>query len=216
MTKTIILKCECEDNSIYFDDLFEMGFSPFLLCGNKDYKTVSNNRELENIYDRFQQYLTWGYGVEDFMHDTGVKINANRTKFYKALNIEDESSALLSVLYLVTGKRWAFTTLRGCCQGDWIECLHCIDEMSRNDLDYIEAVFFNTGCELGVIENADDFLYSVLADLGTVDTSNVDYWDYTDKFRNEDIAKHLGFDPAECVFMEEHSSMVRVSSFSVC
>ena len=210
MTKNIILKCECEDNSIYFDDLFEMGFSPFLLCGNKDYKVRSNNKELENIYDCFQQYLTWGYDVEDFLHDTDVKINANRVKFYKALNAEDEGSALLSVLYLVTGKRWAFTTLRGCCQGDWIECLYCIDEMSRDDLDYIEAVFFNTGCELGVIENTDG------VDLETVDASDVDYWDYTDKFRNEDIAKHLGFDPADCVFMEEHSSMVRVSSFSVC
>lgn len=42
------------------------------------------------------------------------------------------------------------------------------------------------------------------------------YWDYTDKYRNEDIAKHLGFNAADCVFMEEHSSMVRVSSFSVC
>lgn len=207
MTKKIILKCECEDNSIWFNDLFEMGFSPFLLCGNKDYKVLSNDKELENIYNCFQQYLTWGYDVEDFMHDTGVKINANRVKFYKALNLEDESAALLSVLYLVTGKRWAFTTLRGCCQGDWIECLSCIDEMSRDVLDYIEAVLFNTGYELGVIECADDI------DIENVDTSDVDYWDYTDKWRDDDICKWLGFDPADCVLLEEHKRTVTISNF---
>lgn len=153
----------------------------------------------------------WAYEVESFMYEAGVKIAGNRTQFYKALtSCRDDSENVCNVLNLIFGGNWKYITIRGCCQGDWADFIYNAAVISDEEVEYIESVYFNTGYELGIIEDADG------VDLEDIDKSNVDYWDYTDKFRNDDIAKHLGFNPADCVFMEEHSSMVRVSSFSVC
>lgn len=218
MTKTVILKCECEDNSIYWDNLLNddtykgeyRGFAVSDSYGNNYMHgwTCSDDR-LSDVLEAFNHFGGWADEVEDFMYNAGVKIAGNRTKFYKALTAsKDASENACNVLNLIFGGNWKYTTIQGC--GDWADCIYNSAVISDDELEYIEAVYFNTGYELGVIEDADGM------DLEDIDKSNVDYWDYTDKFRNEDIAKHLGFNPADCVFMEEHSSMVRVSSFSVC
>lgn len=220
MTRTIILKCECEDNSIFWDSIINSdtyrgeyrGFAVSSSYGNNYMHswTCSDDR-LSDVLEAFNRFGGWADEVESFMYDAGVPANANRMTFYKALTAsKDVSDNCCNVLNLIFGGDWKYKTIRGCCQSDWADFIYNAAVISDEEVEYIESVYFNTGYELGVIEDADGM------DLETVDTSSVDYWDYTDKFRNEDIAKHLGFNPADCVFMEEHSSMVRVSSFSVC
>lgn len=220
MAKNIILKCECEWNGDYWDSLLTddtykgeyRGFAVSNSYGNNYMHgwTCSDDR-LSDVLEAFNSFSGWAEDVENFMYNAGVKIAGNRTQFYKALTgSEDASENACNVLNLIFGGNWKYKTIHGCCQSDWADFIYNAAVISDSEVNYIESVYFNTGCELGVIENADSM------DLEDIDKSDVDYWDYTDKYRNEDIAKHFGFDPADCVFMEEHSSMVRVSSFSVC
>lgn len=209
MTKKIILKCEPDwDCDIYFDMCLENDSVDFILCGNKDYQVKTNKQFLENVIDAYERFSGWASDVEDFMYYAGVEIAGNRTQFYKALTGSSRNDDnVCAVLRLITGKEWNCITLRGCCQGDWIDCFYCPETTSKDFIDYIEAVFFGTGYELGVIECADDI------DIENVDESDVDYWGYTDKWRDDDICKWLGFDPADCILLEEHKSTVTVSRF---
>ena len=220
MTKTIILKCECCDNSSYWDMLLSydtyrgeyMGFAVSNSYGNNYmHGWTCSDEKLSDVLEAFNRFSGCPEDVEDFMWCCGVKIAGNRTQFYKALtSCRDDSENACNVLNLIFGGNWKYKIIRGCCQGDWADFIYNAAVISDEEVEYIESVYFNTGYELGIIEDADG------VDLEAVDISSVDYWDYTDKFRNDDIAKHLGFNAADCVFMEEHSSMVRVSSFSVC
>lgn len=52
-----------------------------------------------------------------------------------------------AALELITGRRWDCCTLRGCCQGDWQECIYPADDWNGESLERLEAEYFNTGTE---------------------------------------------------------------------
>ena len=200
---TYILKCERYDNSIYWDMILGDEYNSFLVYGNRHF-SIQGDKEIERIYNIFQQYYgCYADYVEEFMDACDVKINGNRMAFYKALKMHYEDESFCEVLSLITGKKWEHYELRGCCQGDWVDIVVPAD--SKLDLDYMEAVYFNTGYELGVIENTDK-------EPEDIDASDVDYWDYTDKWTDEDIKKQMGLPDA--VVLEEHKRTVTVYSYS--
>lgn len=200
---TYILKCKSYDNSIYWDMLLDDEYNSFLIYGNRHF-SIQGDKEIERIYNIFQQYHGCDADyVEEFMDTCDVKINGNRTAFYKALNLHYEDESFCAVLSLITGKEWEHYELRGCCQGDWVDVVVPAD--TKLDLDYMEAVYFNTGYELGVIEDTDKKPDEIAA-------SDVDYWDYTDKWRDEDIKEQMGLPDA--VVLEEHKRTITVYSYS--
>ena len=98
-----------------------------------------------------------------------------------------ETVKILFQLY--TGKRWEKTTIRGCCQGDWQECLYCPDAISN--LYAFETIYFNTGTEFSISfdnpENEDfESIYCVdynykreIADAYGVKESDVVLYEFT-------------------------------------
>ena len=60
---------------------------------------------------------------------------------------EGSTDQLCAALDLITGRRWEYRTLRGCCQGDWQYCIYAADKWSADGLERLEAVYFNTGTE---------------------------------------------------------------------
>jgi hypothetical protein len=77
-------------------------------------------------------------------------------------DILDDESALYchrkyekfcQALELLTGKKWKFYTLRGCCQSDWQYCIYPADEWNAANLERLEAEYFNTGSEWIVHED---------------------------------------------------------------
>lgn len=58
-----------------------------------------------------------------------------------------EDGAMLEAMRLITGKEWDICSINGCCQGDWAEVIFPVDEYSREDLDRLEADYFNLGTE---------------------------------------------------------------------
>ena len=216
MTK-YILKCMSEDNSIYWDMLLTddtykneyRGFAVANSYGNNYMHgwTCSDDR-LSDVLEAFNLFDGYADSVEWFMLNSGVKIHANRVQFYKALtSCKDDSENACNVLNLIFGGNWKYKVIRGCCQGDWADFIYNAAVISEEEVNYIEAVYFNTGYELGIIEDTDK-------EPEEIDISDVDCWDYTDKWKDEDIIEHCGFLPGSAVVLEEHKSTVTVYSYS--
>lgn len=65
------------------------------------------------------------------------------TRVYKAL----QDGELCEALSVVTGKKWEYSTIRGCCQSDWQEVFYIADNWGREALSTFETEYFNTGTE---------------------------------------------------------------------
>lgn len=59
----------------------------------------------------------------------------------------DERETLCAVLSIVTGEKWAYRSINGCCQGDWNYIYYPVDRWSREALDAFEIEYFNMGTE---------------------------------------------------------------------
>jgi len=59
----------------------------------------------------------------------------------------NENTLICRALQLVTGKKYWYTTIRGCSQGDWQEILYPAGEYDGDDIERLEADYFNLGTE---------------------------------------------------------------------
>lgn len=207
---TYILKCSPDYNDTWFDslfgdDTFRGEYRGFAVGGHYKNDWKASDNELSRVLFYLDRFSGCASDVEWFMLSCGVKINGNRTQFYKALTASrDDSENACNVLNLIFGGSWKYTTLHGCCQGDWCDCIYNADIVKEDTLSYIEAVYFNTGYELGIIEDSDKA-------PAEIDFSDVDYWDYTDKWSDDDIKAWC--DLPKAVVLEDHESTVIVHSF---
>ena len=58
----------------------------------------------------------------------------------------EENDVLCDALELISGEEWEYSTIRGCCQGDWQEVIYPA-LYGREWLECFEAEYFNTGSE---------------------------------------------------------------------
>lgn len=59
---------------------------------------------------------------------------------------DDENAILCDVLELITGQKYEYTEIRGCCQRDWQNIIYPA-EYGREWLEQFETEYFNTGSE---------------------------------------------------------------------
>ena len=59
----------------------------------------------------------------------------------------NENALICRALQLVTGKAYESATIRGCSQGDWQEILYPAAEYDGDQIEHLEADYFNTGTE---------------------------------------------------------------------
>jgi hypothetical protein len=88
-----------------------------------------------------------------------VRLAKNYTEYSN--NSDDENEILCDVLELITGQKYDYATIRGCCQGDWQEIIYPA-EYGREWLSDFETEYFNTGAEWRISENdpeSDDNFY---------------------------------------------------------
>ena len=108
-----------------------------------------------------------------------------------------ENGILCRVLSIVIGEKWTWKTIHGSGQSDWQEVFYPADEWSRDDLDRLEAEYFNEGIEwdVWVREDGDD--------LDQAEPPTYVYttaWDQDGQRR--EIAAEFGGDPADVVLYE--------------
>ena len=100
----------------------------------------------------------------------------------------DEGELLCDVLELITGQKYDYTEIRGCCQGDWQEIIYPA-EYGREWLRDFETEYFNTGAEWRISENdpeGDDYYYFYSHE-------------WSDDGIRAEIAAAAGVDPADVV-----------------
>ena len=109
-------------------------------------------------------------------------------------------------LSVVMGIKFTCGTIRGCCQGDWLDYI-APETMNQEKLKYIEAVLFATGTEFETtevpIDSADDF--DKAHDAGQTNYLYTAKW--ADDDVKADIARQIGCKPEEVAVLkikEEH------------
>lgn len=119
-----------------------------------------------------------------FKKQSGNKFTQTEVKKFKELadkyfnaNRREENDILCELLEIIYEEPFINGTLRGSCQGDWMEYI-CPASM-RDNIDWIESVLFATGTEFVIsevpLENPDE-----------LDGSNSSI-DYTDKWNEEEV-----------------------------
>lgn len=122
--------------------------------------------------------------------------------------ITDESASLCRALQLVTGKEHESTTIRGCSQGDWQEIIFPASDYNGDDIERLEADYFNLGTEWIIHdessepETADEISGYMLYCYG---------WN-SDQIRAE-IASAAGVKP-EAVTMYEYAGSYSIAKYN--
>lgn len=158
------------------------------LADAKEYAELSENPDSEEakaayLEDRarYADYYFDKASGEAFTEEELAQLEQLSNEYFECRHNE-EKDILMKVLKILYGVDFTYGTLRGCCQGDWIDYV-APASTDTEYLDYIEAVYFGTGTEFSItadpIESADEF-----EDAPT-------YCDYTAYWRDEDIKKWI-------------------------
>lgn len=124
-----------------------------------------------------------------------AKLNDYALDYYRhGFKPDEEEKVLCDVLGMLHGKKFVTRTLRGCGQSDWVDVVLPEDRLGM--IDYVEAVWMGTGTEYKVAcidevvreeDESDEEYIDRISEAMDVDA----YFDYTDKWRDEDIKEWL-------------------------
>lgn len=135
------------------------------IYGNKNFKSITSEffdklpaalEDLSCVWDNIQSGAyngaIWADELNDILPPQGrpeYTREERRDSWPRILNKYTfiRNDLLCDALELITGKKWSFCTLRGCCQGDWQYCIYPAAEWDGAALERLEAEYFNTGTE---------------------------------------------------------------------
>lgn len=122
------------------------------ICGNKDYK-----RHTSATFDEVLECLEYG-DFSDFEF-TGYKAERMEELCNKyGTRGADDEGIIAEALSIVTGQKWEYRQISGCCQSDWNYIYYRPEEWTEKALEYFEVEYFNTGDEWRIEgEEGDDF-----------------------------------------------------------
>ena len=157
------------------DEFFPDNIAVF---GNRDYvehlpeivqrvREILNNGELADILENVKVWGDWYKNATEAITEylppeSGKRYSTNAIHALRELTVNfsrcrscEEDGIFCKVLSIVTGKKWDYSTIRGCCQGDWQEVFYPVDEWDKAALEAFEVQYFNTGSEWIVHDEAE-------------------------------------------------------------
>lgn len=167
---------EYQESPLFWDDATTEGIELF---GNRSYirRTSALFDRLPDVLDELTDiwidfssnqrpawYDSWADALADLAAPEGRTeyTREERKSTWPALltawenhNGNDENKLFCRALELITGRAWDYCTLRGCCQGDWQDCIYPADDWDGDALERLEAEYFNTGTEWIVHDESD-------------------------------------------------------------
>lgn len=149
------------------------------IYGNRDYK-----RYTSATFDEVLECLEYG-DFSDFEF-TGYKAERMEELCNKyGTRGADDEGIIAEALSIVTGQKWEYKQISGCCQSDWNYIYYRPEEWTEKALEYFEIEYFNTGDEWRIEdEEGDDF-------------GNVYTHEWKDDERKREIAENIGVDSDE-------------------
>ena len=159
--------------------LFDEVLEGLEIYGNRDYI-----RHTSATFDEVLDCLEYG----DF-GEFGISV-------YKALRLEElcnkyytqganNEAIIAEALSIVTGQKWKYKQISGCCQSDWNYIYYRPEEWTEQALEYFEIEYFNTGDEWRIEDEEGD-------DLGSIYTH-----EWNDDGKKREIAENICVDPDE-------------------
>lgn len=149
------------------------------ICGNKDYK-----RHTSATFDEVLKCLEYG-DFSDFEF-TGYKAERLEELCNKyGTRGADDEGIIAEALSFVTGQKWEYKQISGCCQSEWNYIYYRLEEWTEKALEYFEIEYFNTGNEWRIEDEEGD-------DMGNVYTH-----EWNDDEKKREIAENIGVDPGE-------------------
>ena len=167
---------EYQEAPLSVDEMPEFGVE---ICGNKDYE-----RHTSATFDEVLKCLEYGdFSDFEFMGYKAERLEELCNKY--GTRGADDEGIIAEALSIVTGQKWEYKQISGCCQSDWNYIYYRPDEWTAKALEYFEIEYFNTGKEWRLEdEEGDDF-------------GNVYTHEWKDDERKREIAENIGVDPGE-------------------
>lgn len=97
----------------------------------------------------------------------------------------NDQRIIAEALSIITGQKWEYRQISGCCQSDWNYIYYRPEEWTEKALGYFEVEYFNTGDEWHIEDEEGD-------DLGSVYTH-----EWNDDEKKREIAENIGVDPGD-------------------
>ena len=167
---------EYQESPLLVDEMPEFGVE---ICGNKDYK-----RHTSATFDEVLECLEYG-DFRDFEF-TGYKAERMEELCNKyGTRGADDEGIIADALSIVTGQKWKYKQITGCCQSDWNYIYYRADEWTAKALEYFEIEYFNIGNEWRIEDEEGDDMESVYTH------------EWNDDEKKREIAENIGVDPDE-------------------
>lgn len=158
------------------DDLFFCGKDGKLLMEDDYFDNrviIDGNREFRGMtipaYDKIKKLATDLWYDWDNLSSCGFGSKEEFVEYYLSEdNVEEwikllesnidwtDEDFVVAALKLLTGKEWRHVCIRGCMQREW-QYMYVNEDISDEDVRYIEMCYFNTGMEFVVYESKKDF-----------------------------------------------------------
>ena len=167
---------EYQESPLY---LFDEATEDLEIYGNRDFK-----RRTSAKFDEVLECLENG-DFSDFEF-TGCKAERleELCNKYGTRGALDEQ-IIAEALSIVTGQKWEYRQISGCCQSDWNYIYYRPEEWTEKALEYFEIEYFNTGDEWRIeSEEGEDF--------GSIYTH-----EWNDDGKKREIAENIGVDPED-------------------
>lgn len=182
---------EIECNDGYYDNIIVIGSRDFCEINNSEYgelydaikkraddmsgEIMDINDGVNDYYETIPEAVADMLDVENITGEQAAAVkNAAAAYWNNKINFNEYAAALLTAL---TPHKWECDTLRGCCQGDWINILYPADVYSDTAISEYGCYFFGMYYEYNARYNGD----------------NVTYF-YSDNYTRDEIIKYIAAD----------------------
>lgn len=159
-------------NELDIEDDFLKG--NIAIYGNREYMSLENENfkkalNFECLWYEYENFKSCGFGnISEFFNYYFKKSNGEnytpkeihrwKELFEKYTYFKDVACEILE---LITDMEWREETIRGCAQREW-QTIYVSEQISDEDIEYIEMCYFNTGSEYLVYkDNEEEYLCNV-------------------------------------------------------
>ena len=158
-----VLICQNDDNSMYWEAVKDdLRYLDAFILEHPESEKYTDACGLINAYNYYYDPDDESYPIYEFIKDfaPGEYLPGALYRWEKMQNALSAASyygttaeTISNVISVLTGEKWAYYTLRGCCQGDIAHIIYKAGTLDENNMYYIESVYFNTGTEICVLND---------------------------------------------------------------
>lgn len=207
---------EYQTSPLWDDEFFP---DNIVVYGNRDYKNHCNKTfinvknvledgylvdvlEHPNEYTGYYKNITEAI-TEYLPPENGKQYSTNEIHMlrnyiidYSCCVCSREEEILCQVISIVTGKKWDYKIISGCCQSDWNYIYYPVDKWTNEALEAFEIEYFNKGTEW-IIDDGD---FNPISDSSlNINGGSIYCYSSNSNGIKKEIAEYMGVDPLDVV-----------------